>query len=106
MFDINKRNSYESQFKSGKIKKVVNKYEKTHKEMSEISNKLISNFYNKNRISLIFQNWLIFFYKNANIVDSYKAIRTFLVTPKESGQIYTLLKLDFEVYKYFPFLRK
>jgi hypothetical protein len=93
-------------YRRGKIDKAIKKYETTYEELNNLTTSLVSHFYNKNGISLIFQNWLIFFYKNLNIVDTYNAIRAFLITPKQSGQIYTLLKLDIDIYKYYPYLWK
>jgi hypothetical protein len=93
-------------YRRGKLAKANKKYENVYEDLNNITCNLVSHFHNKTSISLIFQNWLIFFYKNANVVDTYNAIRSFIVSPKQSGQIYTLLKLDIEVYKYYPYLLK
>jgi hypothetical protein len=106
MHESENRKPFENMFRKGKINKAIKKYEATYEELNNLTLSLISHFYNKSGISLICQNWLIFFYKNANIVDTFNAIKAFTITPKQSGQIYTLLKLDIEIYKYYPYLWK
>ena len=93
-------------YRRGRLCKANKKYETNYEEINTITNNLVSHFNDKTNISLIFQNWLVFFYKNASIVDSYNTIKSFLISPKQSGQIYTLLKLDIEIYKYYPYLLK
>jgi len=97
---------YENQVKIGNITRIIPKYNKKYNELNSIISDILSIFYWKENFSLIFQNWLIFIYKNITILDSYKALRIFLLTKKEGGQIYTLLKMNSEIYKFFPCLWK
>jgi hypothetical protein len=75
-------------------------------EINIILSEIMSLFYKKEGNGLIFQNWLIFFYKNTSILDSFKILRIFLLTPKEGVEIYTLLKINYEIYKFYPKLWK
>lgn len=105
-FDSNKKLYYENQVKIGNITKILPKYNKKYNELNSIISEILSIFYWKENASLIFPNWLIFIYKNTNILESYKALRIFLLTKKNGGQIYNLLKMNSEIYKYFPCLWK
>ncbi len=93
---------FEIQVNIGNITKVLPKYNNNNPEINSIFSEIVSLFYSNKGTSLIFHNWIIFIFKNGTILDAYKALRIFLLTKKEGGQIYSLLKMNFEVSKYYP----
>jgi hypothetical protein len=103
-----KKRFYESQAGAGNFQQILPKFNKKYKELGNVISELVSNFNsrNGNGCSLIFTNWLFFLYKNTTIFDCYKAVRIYLVTPKENNQFFSLLKLNDSINKFYPSLWK
>ena len=104
-FDEEKNSLSQKKFFPDKFQKEFLKEEK-----HQIKNKILDDFLylikSENENSLIFQNWIIFFFKNGNIFDAYKIVRSILTTNKRPPFIYLLFNLNFEITKFYPNLWK
>lgn len=56
--------------------------------------------------SLIFHNWVKFFFKNGNILDAYKIMKNILTNEKKPPFVLMLYNLNYEISKFYPGLWK
>jgi hypothetical protein len=102
--DNKKKIFFEVQVNLGNIQVVLQKYNENYPELNNLVSQILSVLNSSS--SLIFYNWLIFLFKNGTILDAYKTLKFFLLTKKEGEQIFLLLRMPYEISKFYPTLWK
>jgi len=106
--NLNKIHNYKNMIinNSFNIEDLLAKYDKDNpcKRIFETFLNLIEN--DKKENSLLFSNWIKMFFKNGNIFDCYKILRTILISRKKAPFSFMLYNINFEVQKYYPDLWK